>query len=120
MSYKLKAGETRAFTVDFSSRLSTPPFSPTGPCESSTTYATEVLTGTPTVAEVGTSALTIANVALNTAALWVAGRSIAANQGVTFTVSGGTTRTVYTVRITIATDGTPAQTLIEDIRIQVQ
>lgn len=118
MSYTKHPGETRAFTVDFSSRLHTVPFSPTG--EPDGTYTAEVLTGTPTVVEQQTSALTIANVALNTVALWINGRNIPANQGVTFTVAGGTTRTAYTVRVTVATDGDPAQTLIKDIRVQVQ
>ena len=74
----------------------------------------ELLTGTPTVAEVTTTDLTIANVGLNSSTIEVNGASVAANGAVQCTVAGGTAATKYTVRITCGTDTSPAQTLVRD------
>lgn len=71
----------------------------------------ESLTGTPTVAEQTTAALTIANVAKNTSTLTIEGESVTANQAVQFKVSGGSAGTTYAMLVTCGTDSTPVQTL---------
>jgi hypothetical protein len=73
----------------------------------------ELLTGSPTVAEVGSSDLTIANVAVSSATLTINGVSALAGQAVTFNVTGGAAGRQYKIQITAATDSTPAQTLID-------
>lgn len=76
------------------------------------------LTGTPTVNEQTTSDLTIADVALNSAAVTVyrdgVAVSVAANLAVVFSITGGTAGKPYTVRVTATTTGTPAETLSMD------
>jgi hypothetical protein len=79
----------------------------------------ELLTGAPTIAEVTTTNLTFANQAVNTSAIKIRGVSVAIGQAVQFKVSGGTADTTYTIRITVGTTATPAQTLIETVRLQV-
>ena len=79
----------------------------------------ELLTGTPTIVEVTTSDLTLANKAVSTAQLTISGRTVAIGQAVQFKVSGGTAGTTYTIRITVTTDSTPAQTLVLDVVLKV-
>ena len=79
----------------------------------------ELLTGTPTAAEVTTSDLTLDTVAVNTAALTVNGRSVAIGQGVQFRIQSGTAGTTYTILLTATTDSNPAQTFKELVRIRV-
>lgn len=79
----------------------------------------ELLTGTPTVAEVTTSDLSLTNKAVNTAALTISGKAVAIGQAVQFKVSGGTAGTTYTIKVTVSTDATPAQTLICALVIEV-
>lgn len=71
----------------------------------------ELLTGTPTVTEITTSALTLDNKAVNTGALTINGVSVAVGQAVQFNVAGGSANTDYNVRVICATDASPAQTL---------
>lgn len=99
-----KAGETRTYIVCFSEKLCTG----------------EVLTGTPTVEELRTSALTLSDAALTSTEWTISGRPIKAYTAVQFTVSGGTARTDYTIRVTAGTDSSPEQTLIIDMRLSVQ
>lgn len=80
---------------------------------------TELLTGTPTAEEYGTSALTISDVALNTLDVGIHGLPVKTNQGVGFFVAGGVARTDYTIRVTVGTDTSPGQTLVKDIRLKV-
>ncbi len=70
----------------------------------------ELLTGTPTAAEVGTSDLTLTNVANNSAALTIDGRAVAIAQAVQFKIVGGTASTAYTILVTATSDSSPAQT----------
>ncbi len=79
----------------------------------------EVLTGTPTASEVGSSDLTLSDVGLNPADQTIRGQKILANKGVQFLVAGGTARKDYTIRLTASTDGSPSQTLIYDVRMSV-
>ena len=74
----------------------------------------EVLTGTPTVSEVTSTDLTIANVGLNSSTISVNGSDCAANTCVQCTVAGGSANTKYKIRITAGTDSSPAQTLVRD------
>lgn len=84
----------------------------------------ELLTGTPTITEltdgVASSDLSFSNQAVNTAALTINGQSVAAGQAVQFKVSGGVNGQTYTIRITVATNATPAQTLQEDMVLSVR
>jgi len=97
-------GETNAFAVSFAGVLD----------------SGESLTGTPTVAEQTTSDLTIANVAVNTSALTINNQSVAVGAAVQFTVAGQlTANSPYTLKITAATDATPAQTKIKYVVFHV-
>jgi hypothetical protein len=79
----------------------------------------ELLTGTPTVVEITTSDLTLANKAVNTAALTILGVSVAIGEAVQFNVVGGTADTTYSIRCTATTDATPAQTRIVIVKLLV-
>ena len=78
----------------------------------------ELLTGTVTIIEV-TSAdgavvsgdLTISNAAVNTAALVINNKSVAIGQAVQYKVIGQQAGESYILRIVVATDSSPAQTL---------
>ncbi len=78
----------------------------------------ELLTGTPTVAEITTSDLTLANKAVSTGSLTILGKTVATGAAVQFTVTGGTAGTTYEVKITCGTDATPAQTLEAVVEIE--
>lgn len=103
--YSMTTGEVRGLACHFLDKLG----------------ATELLSGTPTVAEQTTSALTIDNQRLNTDAITVLGRACAASQAVLFRVaaSGATAGSEYIIKITCGTDATPAQTLVAFVRVQV-
>ncbi len=79
----------------------------------------ELLTGTPTVVEVTTTDLTLANKAVNTAALTIDGVSNAIGEAVQFSIAGGTAGTAYTINIQVGTDSTPAQTLEVNVTLEV-
>lgn len=115
-----KAGETRTFIVDFSDKLDGEHW-PVGPRIDwlPTSDGYETLTGTPTVTELYTAALTISSVSINTADRTFPGIVYPANRAVQFTVAGGTAREEYTLRISVPTDGSPQQTLIKDARLRV-
>lgn len=80
----------------------------------------ESLTGTPTVTEVTTTDLTIANVSINTAALVINGQSVPIGRAVQFKVSGQlTANSPYKLKITATTDSSPAQTKIRFVTFTV-
>ncbi len=79
----------------------------------------ELLTGTPVVAEVTSSDLTLANKAVNTGALAIDGVSNAIGEAVQFSIAGGTAATTYAINISVGTDSTPAQTLITNVTLEV-
>lgn len=97
------ASETRVFAHCFREKMT----------------GTEILSGTPTVAELGTADLTIENVGLLAidTMMQQSGLTYKASESVTFTISGGTTRNEYTLRITTTTDAD--QTLVDDIRLSI-
>ena len=80
----------------------------------------ELLTGTPIVEEVGTNDLTLDDKALNTAVLTVNGEGVAVGQAVQFSVAAGVADTDYIIRITVATDATPAQTRLTRVHLGVE
>lgn len=96
---EVSAGDTEIGAVDFQDWLD----------------GTELLTGTPTVAEQVTSALTIDNVGRNSATLTIKGRSVTANKAVQFRFSGQVAGTTYRLRVTCGTDATPARTVQRDV-----
>lgn len=79
----------------------------------------ELLTGTPTVVEVGTSALTLSSKVVNTVTLTINGETVLAGQAVTFNVNAASAvaGTVYYVLITCSTNATPAQTIKVNVRM---
>jgi hypothetical protein len=79
----------------------------------------ELLTGTPTVAEVTTSALTITNAVVSTTELTINGVAVPIGEAVQFQVAGGVANTLYKIKITVLTDSTPAQTLVVSVRLNV-
>ncbi len=80
----------------------------------------EVLTGTPTVVEVGTSDLTLSNKVVSTAVLTILGRSVAIGKAVQFSVEGGTAGRSYEILITVDTDSSPAQRLTAKLPLEVK
>jgi len=78
----------------------------------------ELLTGTPTVAEVTTTDLTFASEAVNTAAITINGLSTATGKAVQFSVTGGSVGT-YEIKIAVSTDSTPGQVLYGTIKLKV-
>ncbi len=80
----------------------------------------ELLTGTPVVTEVSTSDLTLANKAISTGALTIDGITVAIAEAVQFSVTGGTVaNSPYTIKVSIGTDSTPAQTLLALLKLAV-
>ena len=79
----------------------------------------ELLTGTPTVAEVSTSDLTIDNAAVSTAELTINGEAVPIGEAVQFRVAGGVAGTSYDITISVGTDSTPAQTLFGKVQLDV-
>lgn len=80
----------------------------------------ELLAGTPTIVEETTSDLTLANKRVNTAALTINGESVAIGQAVQFKINGQlTVNSPYTLKITVGTDASPAQTFVKKVRFRV-
>lgn len=97
------ASETRNVAVSFSGKLD----------------SSELLTGTPTIVEVTTSALTLTNKVVSTASLTINGLTVITGEAIQFTVAGGTAGNAYTIKISCGTDSTPAQTLYGSLIIDV-
>lgn len=79
----------------------------------------ELLTGTPTVVEEVTTALTLSSKVVNTTQLVINGRTVAIGEAVQFRVSGGLANQTYSIRVTVTTTSTPAQTLVENLHLSV-
>ena len=72
----------------------------------------ELLTGTPTVVETDTTDLTIANMAVNTAELTINNRTVPIGMAVQCSITGHlVANSPYKLKITGATDSTPAQSI---------
>jgi hypothetical protein len=63
----------------------------------------ETLTGTPVVAEVGSTDLTLSSPLVNTLSIVVLGVTVAAGQAVEFGVRGQKAGTLYTISVTAST-----------------
>ena len=79
----------------------------------------ELIDGTPTVAEVGSSDLTISNVAKNTVAMVVEGADHAISEAVTMKITGGTIKKTYDLKVTIVTDATVPNTYVRHGTLKV-
>lgn len=116
--FRMMQGSTELVSIDYGESASGS--KPTGPLDPG-----EVLTGTPTIATThkpsGSSALTTSNVAVNTASLYINGRTASAGEAIQFKVVASSTQTkgMYRMSVTCATDSTPARTMIKIIRILV-
>jgi hypothetical protein len=71
----------------------------------------ESLAGSPTITELGTTHLTIANATRSTGTLTINGVEVTSGHALTFKVTGFVANMVYRLRMECATDSTPAQTL---------
>ncbi len=79
--------------------------------DSTTDYEVrEVMSGTTTIVEVTTSALTLASKAVTTENVWIDGERVIPGQAVEFTTTGGTAGVEYTISITATTSS--SQTLV--------
>lgn len=107
-----RAAEVRAFAVDFSDKLHPGPFG-------ELTDTDELLTGTPTVEEIGGSVLVISGAMLTDAEWILEGIPSAKEKAVQFTVAGGIAGTTYTLRITATSNATNVQTLIREVELRV-
>jgi hypothetical protein len=99
------ASETRTISINYTDKLDTG----------------EALTGTPTVAEVSTSDLTISGAQLNSGELTINGETVAASKAVQCQVAGGTSGSTYSLSVTVSTDATSpgAQTFVDTIKLEV-
>jgi hypothetical protein len=80
---------------------------------------TETLTG-PTATEVTSTDLTIANVAVNSAAVTINGVSVAIGKAVQFKISGQKVDAAYKVLVTVTTTSTPARTIARHAKFRVE
>lgn len=95
------AGETNLFSVSFDGVLD----------------SGETITGTPTATEETSSDLTISNVTASSTALTINNVSVAIGRAVQFKVVGQLVATRdYTIKITVVTDSSPAQTKIKYVK----
>lgn len=92
----LVPGEVRNFKVSFADELD----------------AGELLASVSAVAEQTTSNLTISNEAVNTAALTINNATVPIGKAVQCKITGQVVNISYSVKVTVVTDSTPAQTLI--------
>lgn len=76
-----------------------------------------LLTGTPTIVEVGTTDLTITNKAINTGTIVVDDITCLAGQAVQFLVTGAVAGTTYTIKVIVGTTSMPAETEVFNITL---
>ena len=101
-------GETRLVRVSFAGKL----------------VSGDLLTGTPTIVQDSktpstATALTLGDKAVTTAETTINGETVAIAKGVEFTVTAGEADSSYIVKITCSTDGTPAETLLGYVKIEM-
>lgn len=101
--HEKRVSEVRNVAIDFQGKLDT----------------SELLTGTPTVTEVDTTDLTLASKVVSTAELTIRGTTVAIGEAVQFRVSGGVAGGEYTIRISVTTTASPAQTLVDEVILKV-
>jgi hypothetical protein len=108
-----RAAEIRSFSVDFTDKL----------------HNDELLSGDVTVEQIGgTGTLTLSDAEIDADDLSlltfpndriINGRFVKASRSIRFLVAGGTAGQTYTIRVTVGTDATAAQTLISDVQLRV-
>jgi hypothetical protein len=69
--------------------------------------------------ELRTTALTVGTPSPIDADFVYQDRIVHAGQAVEVSIGGGVSRKDYTVRVTVQTNGSPVQTLVEDLRVHV-
>lgn len=85
----------------------------------------ELLNGTPTIVEVAgtgspTTDLTLSNKVVSTSALTINDVSVPLGEAVQFAVTGGlVANSPYSITITVATDSTPAQSLVGTVLLTI-
>lgn len=101
--YDLSVSETEVVSINYSDVLD----------------SGELLTGTPTVTEVSTANLSLANKLVSTATYVesFSGETVAVGKAVQFTVSTSTAG-LYQIRVSVATDSSPARTLVRDLYVR--
>ena len=99
----ISVGDVEVFAIDYTDILD----------------GTETLTG-PTATEVSTTDLTIANVAVNVAAITVKGVTVAIGKAVQCKVSGQKLGTAYKLLVSVNTTSTPARTLVRHVPFTVE
>ncbi len=79
----------------------------------------ELATGTPTVVEVGTAALSLANKAVNSAEIEIKGKAVAIGKAVQFTVDAASAvkGVTYMLLLTVGTNSDPAERLVYDVAL---
>ena len=82
--------------------------------------AGELMTGTPTVTESGSSDLTISSVAVSTTTLTILGDSVAAGKAIQWSMSGMVAGTEYTLIVEGDTDASPTQHLVVRCRFDAE
>jgi len=100
---RMSVGDTEMAAIDYQDHLD----------------AGELLTGTPTILEQGSTDLTLGNKVVSTAALTILGSTVSIGQAVQFSVTGSSNSTgkLYEVRVTTVSDSTVARTFVRDLRI---
>lgn len=79
-------------------------------------YPGELLTGSPTVTEEGSSDLTITGQQISDRPMDILGSTIPTGQVALATVSGMQAGVLYTLKFLVVTDASPAQTLIGHVQ----
>lgn len=80
----------------------------------------EVLIGTPTVVEVGTSDLTLSSKVISTVAQDISGVNVPVGEAIQFSVSGGSVNTLYTINVSCQTTSNPPQTIHGKVTFHVE
>lgn len=80
--------------------------------------SSELLTGTPTLTEIGTSDLTFSSQAVNTVALTIDDVTVAIGKAVQCKAVGWAENVVYEIGVSCATDSSPDQLLKGHIQIK--
>ena len=101
--YVIRTTELRLISVSFNDVLETG----------------ESFTGTPTVVDTPAD-LTVANIAISSTEKTLLGVPVPAGRVISFTVTGGTADTTYTLVLRGGTDASPAQTIEGDVILEVQ
>lgn len=116
--FHLMQGATENAVIDYGEAASgSRPTGPLVPGESLTGSVTVTALSSPT----GASSLTTSNEAVNSAEMYVNGRTASAGEAVQFKVvaSSSQTKGLYRLLVTVATDATPPRTLKKIIKIIV-